>query len=746
MTRRLTPLTPLLLLTLTACGDDAPDGPPPVSVPTITSTGPTAASEAAAYIYAVTCASVGAAPPTLALDPADTSCPGASLTQDAPGQATVTFTPGEADGGTTCALSLSCSNGASITFELVTVTIAEANDPPSLTNLPAAATAMVGRAGAFTATASDTDLPAQALTFSLASTACSFPVTVGVDGAVSFTCGAAVESCAAKLRVSDGVDSGEAALSIGCTNAPPSVTGVAISPATAYRNTPLTCSYSFSDPDGDADQSTIAWFVNDAPAGAGPTLASGYAAGDTVRCEVTPSDGVPLAPISAQITIGNRAPSATSVAISPAAITQAGEPLTCAYTFADPDGDADSSTIAWLVNGVAVGAGATFSTYLPGDSVACRVTPNDGTTSGGAATSPTLVAPDWRAVSASGSYTCAIQRDALYCWGDRSFSVFTNPANITPVTQIAGLTSDVTAVATSSTHACAVQAGALKCWGTNSAGQLGDGSTTTSTSPTQVIGLTSGVTAVATGSAHTCAIQAGALKCWGANNSGQLGNGMTTNATVPVQVTELTSGVTAVAAGSGYTCAIHSGALKCWGANSSGQLGDGTIIRRTAPTQVTGMETGASAIAAGLGSACAVQGGALKCWGDNFNGQLGDGTATGRITPAQVVGLTAGVSLVSIVPSRGGAIVVHKCAIQSGALKCWGSNGLGQLGDGTTTGRLTPVATTAMTADVTALSVGDLHTCAIRRGALYCWGANFNGQLGDGTTTQRNTPGLVSIP
>ena len=78
----------------------------------------------------------------------------------------------------------------------------------------------------------------------------------------------------------------------------------------------------------------------------------------------------------------------------------------------------------------------------------------------------------------------------------------------------------------------------------------------------------------------------------------------------------------------------------------------------------------------------------------------------------------------------------HTCAIKSGALYCWGNNNYdGQLGDGTTTNRSTPVEVQGMGSSVTAVAAGAAHTCAIKSGALYCWGWNLYGQLGDGTRT-----------
>jgi len=124
---------------------------------------------------------------------------------------------------------------------------------------------------------------------------------------------------------------------------------------------------------------------------------------------------------------------------------------------------------------------------------------------------------------------------------------------------------------------------------------------------------------------------------------------------------------------------------------------------------------------AGENHACGIRNGALYCWGDNTYGQSGTG---GTTTP--VPNMTSGVTAVD-------AGAHHTCAIKSGALYCWG---LGQ------SGTTTPVPD--MTSGVTAVDAGASHTCAIRNGALLCWGYNNSGQLGDGTTTNRTTPVTVT--
>ena len=134
-------------------------------------------------------------------------------------------------------------------------------------------------------------------------------------------------------------------------------------------------------------------------------------------------------------------------------------------------------------------------------------------------------------------------------------------------------------------------------------------------------------------------------------------------------------------------------------------------------------------LAVGGGHTCAIDtAAALRCWGENEDGQLGDGTTVDRAVAGDVLGLTTGIAAVVTGAS-------HTCALTTaGGLKCWGWNRYGQLGNGMLTGLApNPTPVDVLEADVAAVAAGGVHTCSTdTSGGVQCWGRNRFGQVGNG--------------
>jgi alpha-tubulin suppressor-like RCC1 family protein len=321
-------------------------------------------------------------------------------------------------------------------------------------------------------------------------------------------------------------------------------------------------------------------------------------------------------------------------------------------------------------------------------------------------------------------------------------------------------TLNLAAIGVGNQHTCGLtREGAAYCWGSSNFGQLGNGTMTSSPLPVPVLGGLS-FTALGVNAEHNCGLTAtGDAYCWGFNTLAELGIGTTSGpercgpgrfpcSSVPMPVVGSLSFI-AVGAGvaNSHTCGLTAeGTAYCWGGNLYGQLGDGTTAGNetcysgfglhpcsTIPVAVVGSLSFVS-VSAGAGHTCGLTVvGAVYCWGLNGNGQLGDGTTTNRSVPVPVAG---GLTFTAV--SAGFA---HTCGVSgSGAAYCWGANNDGKIGDGTTHERPMPVPVVGGLS-FTSVSAGGNSTCGVTTlGRAYCWGQNTEGQLGDGTTQDRSTP------
>ena len=260
------------------------------------------------------------------------------------------------------------------------------------------------------------------------------------------------------------------------------------------------------------------------------------------------------------------------------------------------------------------------------------------------------------------------------------------------------------------------------------------------------------VTAISIGMYSTCVVASGAPYCWGSSGY-VLGNGTSSGAKIPTAVD--TSGVlsgktvTSVAVGSNFACALAAGAVYCWGSNDQGQLGNSTSTTSAVPVAVimSGVLTGKTitSISAGMYHACVVASGAVYCWGYNNSGQLGNGSTTSAIVPVAVdtSGVLAGKTVSAV---SAGAYAT--CAVASGAAFCWGAGGNGELGNSASLNSSSPVTVTTIGAlagkSVTSIDVGQSHVCAIASGAAFCWGYAGNGRLGN--TSVSSYYGSVNAP
>lgn len=357
-------------------------------------------------------------------------------------------------------------------------------------------------------------------------------------------------------------------------------------------------------------------------------------------------------------------------------------------------------------------------------------------------------------------------------------------------------------------HTCGLtRYGDAYCWGSNVRGELGNGTTISSSTPTLVAGNLA-FASVSAGYSQTCGVTiSGKGYCWGysyifTDSSGVSCSYPSVNGLQqcrsPVRIPDgvISTPIASVTAGYLYSCVMSSilGTVYCWGTNHEGELGVGDTLNAAAdPRLVTGglmlfsVTAGPANPSVGSGTCGLTFTGEAYCWGDNGLGQLGIGMTSGpelcgshlepcSATPLPVAGglsfrsiSSSGVRACGITvegapycwgsgyapapqPVGGGISFLSvdargiACGLTStNRAYCWGDNQSGQLGIGTVgSAEATPVAVAGELA-FTAVTTGNGHACGLTfDGVAYCWGDNSYGQLGNGTTVGSSVPVKVA--
>ena len=363
-------------------------------------------------------------------------------------------------------------------------------------------------------------------------------------------------------------------------------------------------------------------------------------------------------------------------------------------------------------------------------------------------------------ISAGRNVSCGLDSQGnAYCWGDGGFGQIGNGSNQdrlvpTAVNMPPGVSFASISVG-ASTYVLALDTnGNAWGWGSNLSGQLGNGTTIASNVPiatSMPVGATFIDLAAGEG-VHAVALDTdGNAWAWGAGRLGQLGDGSSGDgniSTVPVAVT-MPPGVTFtdVSAATGSSHAVDTdGNAWGWGENVFGQLGDGTNTQRNTPVMVN-MPSGISLIeisAYYLSTLALDSEGNAWGWGIGSSGQLGNNT-TANATNPRATEMPVGVSFTSI-----NVGLNHTLALDTnGNAWAWGNNTSNQLGSPSASlFQLIPIAVEMPTGlSFSAISAGQSFSLAIGTdGSVWSWGSNGDGQLGDGTRNTRFVPGQVNLP
>ena len=330
----------------------------------------------------------------------------------------------------------------------------------------------------------------------------------------------------------------------------------------------------------------------------------------------------------------------------------------------------------------------------------------------------------------------------LWIWGKNDFGQLGDTTLLnksSPIQTVAAGTNWKQVSAGAGNVAAIKTDGTLWVWGDGSNGQLGDNTVTPKSSPVQTVAGGTNWKQVSCGDLLTAAIKTdGTLWLWGNNNAGQSGDNTTSTKSSPVQTISAGTNWKQVAISYGGTAAIKTdGTLWIWGNGFYGRIGDNTIVSKSSPVQTIAGGTNWKQAACGEYHVTAIKtDGTLWSWGRNDSGQLGDNTIVNKSSPVQTVAGGSSWSQITCGFSCTAAIKTD------GTLWSWGNNSSGNLGDNTVVSRSSPVQTVAGGTNWKQVSCGiDFTTMAIKTdGTLWLWGINSWGAIGNNSQLPKSSP------
>jgi alpha-tubulin suppressor-like RCC1 family protein len=409
------------------------------------------------------------------------------------------------------------------------------------------------------------------------------------------------------------------------------------------------------------------------------------------------------------------------------------------------------------------------------------------------------------AADAGYAHSIALKSDGtVWAWGnnasgqvgDNSTTNRLTPVRVTPAAPV--YPSTFKAVAAGTNHSLALRNdGTVWAWGANIDGQLGTGNTTSSLVPVQVVGLPPSLTvsAITAGQGFSAVLLSdGTVRVWGRADQGQLGNDDDADSLTPIEPIGLGDNVISLTAGDNHILALKSdGTVWGWGSNFSGELGGLVPAAQFLPSPISGLSNVAIIAAGTARSAAVLNDGAILIWGSPANAALGPTSLGYNSTRVQIRDVKSGASIFAggeqaalvrlnnraylfgsnndaqlgadtidpvVAPTRfsGWPATVyafgssHTLGLGNGNIYAAGNNAYGQLGDGTTVNRTTPVTLSISGAPVTKIAAGWYHSLALRSdGTVLAWGRNDSAQLGFGSASASPTlvptvvPGLTNV-